>query len=101
MRRHEISDDPWGRIRGFLPGQAADPGVTVKDNRLYFFAVLWIAKTGPPGVTSPGVSTAGARRVLGASLRGTARPPSGMEVPRLPRHSCALSCGREKSDCVP
>ncbi len=48
MRRHEIADDHWDRIKDFLPGQAGDPGVTAKDNRLFVNAVLWIAKTGAP-----------------------------------------------------
>lgn len=48
MRRHEITDDHWDRIKEFLPGQAGDPGVTAKDNRLFVNAVLWIAKTGAP-----------------------------------------------------
>ena len=48
MRRHEITDDHWGRIKDFLPGQAGDPGVTAVDNRLFVNAVLWIARTGAP-----------------------------------------------------
>ena len=48
MRRHEISDGHWDRINGLLPGQAGDPGVTAKDNRLFINAVLWIGKTGAP-----------------------------------------------------
>jgi transposase len=48
MRRHEIADDHWERIKDFLPGQPGDPGVTAKDNRLFVNAVLWIAKTGAP-----------------------------------------------------
>ena len=48
MRRHEITDDHRERIKDFLPGQAGDPGVTAKDNRLFVNAVLWIAKTGAP-----------------------------------------------------
>src|SRR4051794_4974360 len=48
MRRHEITDDHWDRIKDFLPGQAGDPGVTAKDNRLFVNAVLWIAETGAP-----------------------------------------------------
>jgi transposase len=48
MRRHEIADEPWERIKDFLPGQAGDPGVTAKDNRLFVNAVLWLAKTGAP-----------------------------------------------------
>ena len=48
MRRHEIKDEDWERIKGMLPGQPGDPGVTAKDNRLFINAVLWIAKTGAP-----------------------------------------------------
>ena len=48
MRRHEISDEHWERIKDLLPGQPRDPGVTAKDNRLFVNAVLWIAKTGAP-----------------------------------------------------
>jgi transposase len=48
MRRHEIKDEDWERIKDFLPGQPGDPGVTAKDNRLFVNAVLWVAKTGAP-----------------------------------------------------
>ena len=48
MRRHEIKDEDWERIKDLLPGQPGDPGVTAKDNRLFLNAVLWIAKTGAP-----------------------------------------------------
>ncbi len=48
MRRHEIKDGDWERIKGLLPGQPGDPGVTAKDNRLFVYAVLWVARTGAP-----------------------------------------------------
>ena len=48
MRRHEIKDEDWERIKDMLPGQAGNPGVTAKDNRLFVNAVLWIGKTGAP-----------------------------------------------------
>jgi transposase len=48
VRRHEISDEHWERVRGLLPGKATDPGATARDNRLFVNAVLWIAKTGAP-----------------------------------------------------
>ena len=35
MRRHEIKDEDWVRIKDMLPGQPGDPGVTAKDNRLF------------------------------------------------------------------
>jgi transposase len=48
LRRHAISDEHWERIKGFLPGQVGDPGVTAKDNRLFVDAIFWMAKTGAP-----------------------------------------------------
>lgn len=48
LRRHEIKDENWDRIKDLLPGQPGDPGVTAKDNRLFINAILWIAKTGAP-----------------------------------------------------
>ena len=54
MRRHEIKDEDWERIKDMLPGQRGDPGVTAKDNRLFINAVLWIGKTGAPWRDLPG-----------------------------------------------
>lgn len=48
MRRHEIGDEQWAKIKDQLPGKAGDPGRTAEDNRLFLNAVLWIAKTGAP-----------------------------------------------------
>lgn len=48
MNRQVLRDDQWERIRDLLPGKLGDPGRTAKDNRLFFEAVLWIARTGAP-----------------------------------------------------
>lgn len=48
MRRHEITDDQWNRIKEHLPGKASDPGRTAADNRLFVNAVVWVARTGTP-----------------------------------------------------
>jgi transposase len=48
LRRHEIKDEDWERIKDLLPGRPGDPGVTAEDNRLFVNAVLWIGKTGAP-----------------------------------------------------
>ena len=48
MRRHELTDQQWERIRSHLPGQKHHPGQTAQDNRLFVNAVFWIAKTGAP-----------------------------------------------------
>ena len=48
MRRHEISDEQWDKVKDLLPGKPGDPGRTAQDNRNFLNAVLWIAKTGAP-----------------------------------------------------
>lgn len=48
MRRFELSDQEWERIKNLLPGREETPGVTAKDNRLFLDGVLWIARTGAP-----------------------------------------------------
>ncbi len=48
MRRHEIADGKWDRIKDLLPGKRSDPGRTAVDNRLFVNAVIWIARTGSP-----------------------------------------------------
>ena len=40
MRRHEITDEHWIRIKDLLPGQEGDPGVTAANNRLFLNAVF-------------------------------------------------------------
>ena len=48
MRRHEISDADWDRIKDLLPGQPGGHGGVAIDNRRFVNAVLWIARTGAP-----------------------------------------------------
>jgi transposase len=48
VRRHEISDEQWGKIKDLLPGKSGDPGRTAEDNRGFINAVLWVARTGAP-----------------------------------------------------
>ena len=48
MRRFELSDEQWERVKGWLPGKAGDPGRSGRDNRLFLDAVLWIVRTGAP-----------------------------------------------------
>jgi len=48
MNRKMLRDDQWARIEQLLPGKASDPGCTVRDNRLFVEAVLWILRTGSP-----------------------------------------------------
>ena len=48
LRRHEISDADWERIKDLLPGQPGQHGGIANDNRQFINAVLWIARTGSP-----------------------------------------------------
>lgn len=48
VRRHELTDEQWEKIKTFLPGQAGQPGDNARDNRQFVNAVFWIAKTGAP-----------------------------------------------------
>jgi len=48
VKRHELRDEQWDRIKDLLPGQPGKPGDNGKDNRQFVNAVLWIAKTGAP-----------------------------------------------------
>ena len=76
MHRHAITDEHWERIKGFLPGQVGDPGVTAKDNRLFVDAVLWIAKTDaavarpyPERFTATGTRCGGGDSIAGPPRR--------------------------------
>ena len=53
MRRHAISDAQWLAVSPLLSGKATDCGVTGKDNRLFFNAVVWIMRTGCPWADLP------------------------------------------------
>lgn len=48
MRRFELSDEQWERVRDLLPGKPGDAGRRGEDNRLFLDAVLWIVRTGAP-----------------------------------------------------
>jgi len=48
LRRHEISESDWDRIKDLLPGQPGQHGGVADDNRRFINAVLWIARTGAP-----------------------------------------------------
>jgi transposase len=46
VKRYELSDAQWVRIRDFLPGKAGDPGRSAADNRLFVNGVLWVLRSG-------------------------------------------------------
>ena len=46
--RFGLTDRSWALIEPLLPGTVRDRGVTAKDNRLFFEAVLWKVRVGGP-----------------------------------------------------
>jgi transposase len=46
MRRFEISDADWNKIKPMLPGKESDPGRSATDNRLFINAIMFVAHTG-------------------------------------------------------
>ena len=55
MTRFILTDAQWARIEPHCLGKATDPGRTGGDARLFFEAVLWIARTGSPWRDLPDV----------------------------------------------
>ena len=47
-RRYGLRDDPWERVKDWLPGRAGSEGRTAKDNRLFVEAVLYRYRAGIP-----------------------------------------------------
>jgi len=48
MRRGELSDEHWERLRALLPPQKPKTGRPGKDQRLIINGILWILRTGAP-----------------------------------------------------
>ena len=46
VKRYELSDAQWERIKDLLPGKAGDPGRSGTDNRLFVNGVLWVLRSG-------------------------------------------------------
>jgi putative transposase len=48
LSRRTSSDTQWARIEPLVPGKKGDRGRTGTDTRLFFDAVLWLARTASP-----------------------------------------------------
>ena len=46
IKRYELSDAQWERIKALLPGKVGDPGRTAGDNRLFVNGCLWVLRSG-------------------------------------------------------
>ena len=53
MRRFELRDDQWERIKELLPGRDGSVGVTAADNRQFVEAVLYRYRTRMPSRDLP------------------------------------------------
>jgi transposase len=46
VKRYELSEVQWLRIKDLLPGKPGDPGHGGSDNRLFINGVLWVLRSG-------------------------------------------------------
>ena len=46
VKRYELSEGQWDRVKDLLPGKAGDPGRTGGDNRQFVNGVLWVLRSG-------------------------------------------------------
>jgi transposase len=46
VKRYELSDRQWERVKDLLPGKVGDPGRTGRDNRQFVNGVLWVLRSG-------------------------------------------------------
>lgn len=46
VKRYELADRQWERIKDLLPGRAETVGVTARDNRQFVNGVMWILRSG-------------------------------------------------------
>ena len=48
LRRHDLREDVWLRLKPHLPGSRGNRGCRGKDNRLFLNALVWKLRTGTP-----------------------------------------------------
>jgi transposase len=46
VKRYELSDWQWERVKELLLGKAGDPGRSGRDNRQFVNGVLWVLRSG-------------------------------------------------------
>ena len=46
VKRYELSEAQWDRVKDLLPGKAGDPGRSGRDNRQFVNGVLWVLRSG-------------------------------------------------------
>src|SRR3712207_3729833 len=53
MRRHELTDSEWARLKPLLPAQRPRTGRPAKDHRMIIDALLWLNRAGAPWCDLP------------------------------------------------
>lgn len=48
MKRKELTDEQWNRIKDHLPERTERRGRPAKCNRMIINAILWVLRTGAP-----------------------------------------------------
>ncbi len=46
VKRYELSDGQWERVKDLLAGKVGDPGRSGRDNRQFVNGVLWVLRSG-------------------------------------------------------
>jgi transposase len=46
VKRYELSEGQWERVKDLLPGKVGDPGRSGRDNRQFVNGVLWVLRSG-------------------------------------------------------
>jgi transposase len=46
VKRYELSDSQWERVKNLLPGKVGDPERSGRDNRQFVNGVLWVLRSG-------------------------------------------------------
>ena len=46
VKRYELTETQWLKIKDILPGKTGDRGRTAENNRLFVNAVLWVLRSG-------------------------------------------------------
>ena len=68
VKRYELSDRQWERVKDLLPGKVGDPGRSGRDNRQFVNGVLWVLRSGAEEGGSHPVFAVGQGRGLGADV---------------------------------
>ncbi len=46
VKRYELSDSQWERVKDLMPGKVGDPGRSGGDNRQFVNGVVWVLRSG-------------------------------------------------------